>query len=217
MKPILILGGGGHAKVVADTLLASGFEVVGFLDRNPKIGSLIGIRQLGDADPSGFKEYAPDEIMLANGFGSIGDGRLRTLQFEGWKERGFSFLTVLHPAAVLSSAAELEEGGQVMAGAVVQAGCCIGINSIVNTGAVIDHDCRLGAHVHVATGARLSGGVTIGGGGHIGTGAVVLQGISIGENSIVGAGSVVVRDVPSNTRVMGVPAHRNSIALQRPN
>ena len=211
MKSLLILGGGGHAKVVVDALLAAGAGVAGFLDRNPDIQRLLGIDRLGDADPETFGLYSPAEILLVNGFGSTGRGRLRAVQYERWKERGFQFATVIHPSAIVSAFALLEEGVQIMAGAVIQAGCVLGENALLNTSVVVDHDCRIGKHAHVATGAALSGGVQVGDGAHVGTGVSVIQGIKIGTNSVVGAGSVVVRDVPADCRVMGVPAHHNTV------
>lgn len=213
MKPILVLGGGGHAKVVIDTLHSVGATVAGFLDKNPSLVELLGVPQLGDADPGSFHQYAADEILLANGFGAVGKNRLRSKQFESWKSHGFTFTTILHPAAYVSPAASLEEGAQVMAGAIVQAGSRIGPNAIINTRAAVDHDCLLEAHTHVATGAVLSGGVHLRPGAFIGAGASIIQGIRIGQNSVVGAGSVVVRDVPDNCRVMGAPAHHKCSPL----
>jgi len=93
-----------------------------------------------------------------------------------------------------------------MAGAVVQAGCVIGSNTIINTRASVDHDSKIGAHVHVAPGVVLSGGVTIYDEAHLGTGAVVIQGVTIGRASVVGAGAVVIRDVSDGAKVVGVPA-----------
>ncbi len=213
MKPVIVLGGGGHAKVVVDALLVAGFEVPGFLDRNPSIKTLLGLKQLGDATPSSIKAWLPTEVQLANGFGFIGKGRLRRDQFERWKHAGFSFLTLCHPETVLGSGVDLGEGVQVMAGTIIQPEAVIGDNSIINTRAVIEHDCHIGKHVHIAPGVTLSGGVRVGDNTLIGVGAIVIEGMEIGKNCIVGAGSVVVRDVPDDTRVMGVPAHRRSSRL----
>lgn len=208
MNPILVLGGGGHAKVLIATLLAQGREFVGYLDKDPAIGDLLGVKHLGDVNAEAFNAFEPNEVLLINGFGSVGDNTLRVSQFKKWKARGFAFQTVVDFRATMAGYVQIGEGAQVMAGAVVQTGCVIGENSILNTGALLDHDCSIGRHVHVATGASLSGNVVVGEGAHIGTGAAIIQGIRIGENSIVGAGSVVVRDVPPRSTVMGVPAHR---------
>lgn len=210
MGPILVLGGGGHAKVVIDALLASGYKVIGFLDKNPAIQELAGVQQLGDAHPASMKQFGPADVLLANGFGSVGTNTLRMDQFKLWKSHAFRFVTVVHPAAVVAKGVVLEEGVQVMAGAVIQPGCQIGANAIVNTRVALDHDCILGAHAHIATGASLSGDVHVGEGAHIGTGAAIIQGVRIGCHSLVGAGSVVVKDVADNTQVLGVPAHQQT-------
>ncbi len=89
---------------------------------------------------------------------------------------------------------------------VIQNGCVIGDNAIINTGSIVDHDCMVGEHVHIAPGAVLSGGVTVGPMTNVGTGATVIQGIRIGEGAVIGAGSVVVDDVPAYAQVAGVPA-----------
>ena len=210
MKSIIILGGGGHAKVVTDAVVESGYEVAGFLDQNPEVERLLGHSRLGGANPSSLEGFMPDEVQLVNGFGFIGNSTLRKDQYIFWKQLGFTFLAVKHPGAVIAKSVLLEEGAQVMAGAVLQPGVSVGENAIINTRAVIDHDCKIGKHTHVATGAMLSGDVQVGEGAHIGTGAAIIQGIHIGNYSTVGAGSVVIRDVPDYTQVMGVPAHHQS-------
>lgn len=212
---LIILGGGGHAKVVLDSVEASGHEVVGFLDQNLDLKHLFDVKQLGDADPFNFTLYSPSEVLLVNGFGSIGESMLRATQYKNWKKNGFKFLTVRHPSAIIAKDVTLDEGAQIMAGAVVQPGVKVGENTIINTCAAIDHDCTIGAHVHIATGASISGNVTVHDEAHIGTGATIIQGIQIGQGSVVGAGSVVVRNVIEHTRVMGVPAHHEVRQLDK--
>mgnify|MGYP006300049429 FL=1 len=151
-------------------------------------------------------KYAPDTVCLVNGIGSTSSTSLRRLVFEKFKSAGYRFATVVHSNAVVSQHTQLDEGVQIMAGAVIQAGVCIGINAIVNTRSSVDHDCIIGAHVHVAPGATLSGGVVIEDGVHIGTGSTVIQGICIGKESTVGAGAVVISHVNSNRKVVGIPA-----------
>jgi sugar O-acyltransferase (sialic acid O-acetyltransferase NeuD family) len=128
--------------------------------------------------------------------------------FEKFKGKGFTFATIVHPSAVVASDVALGEGAQIMAGAIIQPGSRIGMNTIVNTKASVDHDCLIGDHVHLSPGVTLSGDVRIYNGVHIGTGATVIQGITIGANSLVGAGSVVIADVPSEIRVLGAPARK---------
>lgn len=205
-QSVIIIGGGGHAKVLVQALLASAAPIAGIVDADPTMAGtvVLGIPVLGD--DSHLEGLWAAEVRLVNGVGSVGLPEGRQAVFERFKSRGFSFAAVAHPSAVISSEVEIGEGAQVMAGAVIQPGCRIGCNSIVNTRASIDHDCVLGNHVHVAPGVTLSGGVTIGSGSHIGTGATVIQGIMIGERVTVAAGAVVVRDLPDGVTVKGVPA-----------
>ncbi len=206
IRPAIVIGAGGHAKVVIDTLLASSAEIIGATDSNPeKIDTrILGVPVIGTDEV--ILRYKPEQIYLVNGMGSVGLPTIRTGIFNYFKNLGYSFITVMHPSAVVASEVILAEGAQIMAGAIIQPGCHIGLNSIINTGTSVDHDCFIGSHVHLAPRATLSGSVQIGDGVHIGTGAVLIQGVEIGKNSVVGAGAVVVKNVPENTKVIGVPA-----------
>jgi len=204
--PVLIVGGGGHAKVLVEALRLRSMTILGIIDvASDKIGAEVsGIRVIGD--DSAISGYKAEDILLVNGIGSAHLPKTRTALFEKFKAKGFSFATVIHPSAVVATDVVLGEGAQIMAGVVIQPGCEIGVNAIVNTRASIDHDCQIGDHVHLAPGVTLSGGVRVGNASHIGTGATVVQGVKIGRNSLVGAGSVVVNDIPSDAEVVGVPA-----------
>lgn len=205
-RPIIVVGAGGHAKVVIDTLLASSAEIIGATDSNPeKIDTrILGVPVIGTDEV--ILQYKPEQIYLANGIGSVGLPTIRTGIFNYFKNLGYSFISSIHPSAVVASDVMVVEGAQIMAGAIIQPGCHIGSNSIINTGTSVDHDCFIGSHVHLAPRATLSGSVQIGDGVHIGTAAVLIQGVEIGKNSVVGAGAVVVKNVPQNTKVIGVPA-----------
>lgn len=202
--PVIVLGGGGHAKVLIDVLKKAGHTPAGFTDMRTGNGSILGVPLLGDDDI--ISRYNPEEVFLANGIGSVGSSSLRRNIYNEFKKRGYYFETVVHPGAIIAADSELDEGVQVMAGAVIQPGCVIGCNTIINTRASIDHDCQIGSHVHIAPGAVLSGGVHVDEGVHIGTGAVIIQGIKIGKYSVVGAGAVVTEHVPEGVVVVGVPA-----------
>jgi len=207
--PVIIMGGGGHAKVLIEALRASGVTILGITDADPaKHNTLImGIPVLGD--DAAVAHHRPENIHLVNGMGSVNVPQARTALFERFKGQGYTFITVVHPSAVIASDVSLGEGSQIMAGAVIQPGSTIGMNTIVNTKASVDHDCIIGNHVHISPGVTLSGDVRIGDGVHLGAGATVIQGIAIGRNSLIGAGSVVVTAVPENTVFVGVPArHR---------
>ncbi len=203
--PVIILGAGGHAKVLIDTLLLRTVEITGIVDPDlDKHGtSILGIPVIGNDQV--VHKHGPGAVMLVNGVGSVKQPALRKHLFDTFKARGFSFASVLHPSAVIAVGVLLAEGVQVMAGSVIQPGCVIGRNTIINTRASVDHDCTISDHVHVAPGVTLSGNVAVMEGVHIGAGATVLQGVRIGRNSIIGAGAVVLQDVPEAVLVFGVP------------
>ncbi len=205
-KPVLVLGAGGHAKVLIEALIQSGTVVAGIADSDSALvgTNVLGIPILGGDEIVG--KFSPAETLLVNGIGSVGLSIIRQQIFIRFKEIGYNFATVIHPSAVIASDVVLGEGTQVMAGAIIQPGCCIGNNTIINTRTSVDHDCMIGAHVHIAPGVTLSGGVTIGEASHIGTGAIIIQGIIIGRQSVVGAGSLLLKDVCSLDTVVGVPA-----------
>jgi len=201
---VIVVGGGGHAKVLVSGLLLQQRRILGFVELKPSPPPLLGITHLGD-DSAVFL-HRPDRVRLVNGVGSIKSTILRREVYEKFREKQYVFETVIHPSAIIASEVQIEDGAQVMAGVVVQPGSCLGPNVIINTGASVDHDCWIDAHAHIAPGVTLSGDVHIGEGAHIGTGASIIQGVNVGAASIVGAGAVVVGDVPEGITVVGVPA-----------
>jgi sugar O-acyltransferase (sialic acid O-acetyltransferase NeuD family) len=206
VSKLVIVGAGGHARVLMEALCASAAEVIGFITREPEQATGVMARLVRLGSDEDLLSGGARDVLLVNGVGSTGRPEMRRAVFERFRAAGFAFSTVLHPAATVASDVELGEGAQIMAGAVLQPGSRIGANAIVNTGAVIDHDAMIGAHVHVAPRACLAGNVRVGEGTHIGAGAVVVQNRRIGANVLVAAGAVVVADVPTATIVRGVPA-----------
>jgi sugar O-acyltransferase (sialic acid O-acetyltransferase NeuD family) len=204
-RRIVILGAGGHARVVLAALRACGEIVHGCLARDRPDGSWPGdVPWLGTDDM--LNGLSRSNVLLANGIGSVADCGPRRAVFETAQAAGFRFLTLRHPRVIIENDVVLSEGAQVMAGAILQTGVRIGANAVVNTGVVVDHDSVIGDHAHLASGSRLSGGVTVGPSAHIGAGATVIQGIVIGSGAVVGAGAVVLSDVAAKARVAGVPA-----------
>jgi sugar O-acyltransferase (sialic acid O-acetyltransferase NeuD family) len=201
--PLIVVGGGGHAKVLVSTLLRQGRRVLGFVDPNPSLPPLLGVPHLGD-DSAVFL-HAPDHVRLVNGVGSIGSTVLHRTVYEKFRERQYIFDSVIHPSAIIAPEVHVEDGVQVMAGVVVQPGSRLGANVIINTGACVDHDCSINAHTHIAPGVTLSGNVHIGEGAHIGTGANIIQGIKVGAASLVRAGAVVTADVPARSTAKATP------------
>jgi sugar O-acyltransferase (sialic acid O-acetyltransferase NeuD family) len=208
MKKIVILGGGGHARVLIDLIkMSTQYEIVGILD--PQLNSGINI--------SGIPVMGNDDLLydLCNkkgirdvciGVGSTKDNTKRRLLYQHVKQLGLSIPCLIHIKATVSVESKISEGVQVMAGAIIQTGSLIGENAIINTSAIIEHDCEIGKHVHICSGAVISGGVIIGDSAFIGAGATIIQGIKIGSNSVVAAGAVVVNDVGDGLKVKGVPA-----------
>ncbi|WP_429168218.1 acetyltransferase [Aeromonas rivipollensis] len=192
-KPVIVLGAGGHASVLVDILRSQG--------RSPMalVAPAMGVVRAALAeiplwhDEERILAHTPDEVELVNGIGSLPGTSLRADLFARYRALGYHFARVVSTNAVVSDYAVLEEGVQIMAGAIIQAGTRIGPNSIINTGAIVDHDCHLGGDNHVAPGAVLSGGVVTGERVHLGTGAAVIQGISIGAHAVVGAGATLTR------------------------
>lgn len=202
--PVLIIGAGGHTRVLIEALTKSHTTILGCLAKEVPSNWVSTIPFLGNDDV--LFRYPPSSVMLVNGIGSISLPEFRREVFLRFKQKGYHFVTVLHPTAILASDVFLGEGAQVMAGAIIQPGSRLGENVIVNTGAVVDHDCNIGAHVHIAPGVVLSGEVSVGEGSHIGTGARVIQRIKIGAGTVVGAGAAVLNNVQSGSMVAGVPA-----------
>lgn len=203
-----ILGAGGHARVLLESLKQDpAITVVGFFEVNEQlVGSKLS--DLPIYHENKIAKLHPMKILLINGIGSIGQSSNRAKQFDRYKKCGFYFHTAQHPTSYVAHGVIIGEGVQLMARSTVMIGSKIGDNAIVNTAASVDHDCDIGRHVHIAPGAVLSGNVTVGDYTHIGTGANIIQGIKIGKNVLIAAGAVVVKDIPDNMRVAGVPAKK---------
>lgn len=202
MGGVVILGGGGHAKVVIESLRASGLRVAAIVDADPTPRTVLGVPVVGDdlALP-GLRGQGLSELFVA-----IGDNRLRQKLGRKAREQGFVLVNAIHPSAIVSPTAQIGEGVAIMAGVAINADSWVGDLTIVNTGAVVDHDCRLGAACHLGPASALAGGVIVGERAFLGVGARAIPGVAIGADTIVGAGGVVVRDLPDGVLAVGVPA-----------
>jgi len=206
----LIIGAGGHGRVVADLIRSLGFEVVGYVDADErKLGARIDAL---DASVVGTQSELVTRVrtgrplpLSANALAfGIGDNNARDCL---WRELdSVSFPTLIHPASCVSRAARIGHGTVVFAGAIVNADAVIGDAVIVNTRATIEHDCVLSTAVHVSPAATLCGGVSVGEASWIGAGAIVVPGLTIGSRCVIGAGAVVLREVPDGQTVIGNPA-----------
>lgn len=212
---IVLIGAGGHARVLIDVLRRAGFAPAAAVDLDVRLhGSAVGGVPVIGGDEAVYAK-APSSLRLVSAVGNIPSGKasglsVRRAAYERFSMRGYAFMTVISRDAVVSAAAVLEDGAQVITGAIVHPGARIGADAIVNTGARVDHDCVIGAHSHVAPGAVLCGGVRVGSEAHIGAGAVVIPGIAIGDGAVIGAGAVVTTDVPRGAMVLGIPARAPS-------
>lgn len=205
-RPVLVLGSGGHAKVVIECLRRGGWQIQGIVSPElPKGSAYSGYPVLG-SDKEILEEQDPTACEVVNGVGSIGSQLRRRELFERYRSRGFYFPAIIHPAAVVPDETAIGDGTQIMAGVIIQPGVSIGENSLLNTRCCVDHDCVVGSHVHLAPGVTISGNVRIGNGVHVGTGATIIQGLNLASGCLVGAGAVVVRNVEAQRMVFGVPA-----------
>jgi len=199
---ILIIGSGGHARVVADMLFVmDDMEPLGYITSDTKAGTTgpLGLPILGDDASIG--DIVHDGVVVA-----IGDTAIRQKIFDSLVSAGENLVSVIHPSAIIAPDVHMGAGCMACPGAIVNTGSHIKDNTILNTGCVVDHDCTVGPHAHVAPGANLAGNVTISTSAFVGIGASVIPGIVVGENSTVGAGAAVVRDVPEKSVAVGVPA-----------
>lgn len=204
----VILGGGGHARVLVDSIACmGGVHVQAILDSDRSLWgtTCFGVPVAGGDDL--LPELAANGVnSFVVGVGGVGDNRPRQRLFELGLARGLKPVTVRHPSAICSRWAAVGAGCQLLPGSIVNAGAELGENVIVNSGAIVEHDCRIGKHAHLATGSKLASSVRIGERAHIGAGATVRQCLAIGDDAVIGAGAVVVKDVDRSQTVAGVPA-----------
>ena len=176
MKKLIIIGAGGHGRVVSETAKLNGYEVIGFLDdadNKTTVGKVADfIKYIGEAD-----------FTVA-----IGNNAVRMKIQSELIKSGANVASLIHPDATVSESASIGKGTVVMAGAVINAGAVIGNGAIINTCASVDHDCRIGNFSHISVGARICGAV------------------GIGDCAWIGAGAVVVKDIYEIGTYVGVPA-----------
>lgn len=205
MKPeaVVVIGSGGHAKVVIELLRAQGkYQILG----------CTGLAEtgfvLGDIPVLGTDTVLPAVLAkgVRNAFVAIGDNHLRLRLLAQVSEMGFELINAVSPNAVVSPSATLGRGIAIMAGAVINAAAQIGDGAIINTNAGVDHDCNIGNGVHIGPGSALAGNVKVERESFLGIGTCVLPGVRIGNRVIIAAGSVVIRDIPDDVTAMGVPA-----------
>jgi UDP-perosamine 4-acetyltransferase len=204
-RDVVIVGAGGHGKVVFDILRAAGtFTAVAFLDANENLhkSSVAGLQVAGHLNviPK-LKAKGVRGAIVA-----IGDNRVRASYTQKLAAAGLELINAIHPSAVISPTATLGKNIVIAAGAIVCTDAKIADSAIINTAAVVDHECDIGQAVHICPGVHLAGRVTVGAFAMVGIGANVLPCLRIGENATVGGGALVRKDVMTGATAVGVPA-----------
>ena len=208
MKSLIILGAGGHGKVVAETALATNkYQKISFLDdkfsKNSFSKDFFKINIIGDLS---FAQELKTQEMFNDAIVAIGNSSIRLKWIKKLKKLNYTIPSILHPSAWISPSSTIQDGTVVFAQAAIQSNAIIGSGSIINTSSSVDHDCILKEGVHICPGARLAGDVKVGEKSIVGIGASINEGIFIGKNVIVGAGAAVISDLDDNVIAKGVPA-----------
>jgi len=196
---LIVIGAGGHAKVVVSTIFAAGMTVTAIYDDDKEKwgGEILGCKILG---PLSMIDFSSGESAIM----AIGNNYVRMRLASRFEK--LDWVTIIHPEAYVHSSVHIGTGTVVFAGAVIQPDAFIGNHCIVNSGATIDHDCVIGDYVHISPGANLAGDVKIDEGAFLGIGSAAIVGITVGKWTTIGAGGVIIHDIPPNAVAVGVPA-----------
>lgn len=189
----MLLGAGGHSRVVLDILLKNGIDDILIFDDN-SLGEFEGFKIVGSISES--VKYKDRKAIIA-----IGSNEVRK---KISNEYDLNYGVAIHPAAVISSTANIGAGSVVMANVVVNSGSNVGNHVILNTGAIIEHDNDIDDYSHICPGVTLGGNVRIGKSSWIGIGSTVKNNICIGDDILIGAGSVVINDISKKGTYKGI-------------
>ncbi|WP_349410681.1 acetyltransferase [Pseudalkalibacillus sp. SCS-8] len=200
---IVVIGNGGHAKVILDLIEAAGlYRVIGYVDEKYERTSFEQGVFYTSFHSLDLKRLSPEcKVIIA-----IGDNLTRRKIYKKLALSEEKFATLIHPTAVISPRASIGPGSIIMANAVIHADANVGSQTIINTNSVVEHDCQIGDFVHLSPSATLTGNVTIEDDVFIGAGSTVIPSVSVRKGSIIGAGSIVIKDVPPNRKAVGNPA-----------
>jgi sugar O-acyltransferase (sialic acid O-acetyltransferase NeuD family) len=208
-EKVVLVGAGGHCKVLIECLDRNLYEIIGILDNKTKIGSeIIGISVIGDDNDA--------KLLFGSGVHNaviaiVGNLKVRKKLLDKYKEIGFSFPVIRHPSACISSNAKLGEGVAILSGAHINTGAIVQNFVTINTGAVVEHDVVIGDNSHIAPRVTLLGASRVGNDTMIGAGSVVLQQVIIGNRCTVGAGSIVLKNIKDGKTVYGNPAREKEL------
>lgn len=205
---IIVVGGGGHAKVVISILRKlQNYRILGYTDVNDN-GAVAGAPYLGSDRDLTALAIGTEKVNAVLGVGQVGLGKPRSEIWARLHSLSLIFPLIVSPDAIVNEGVSGGEGAVVMDGAVINSGATIGRGAIVNTNSTIEHDVVLAEWVHVAPGSTICGGVTVGPFSMIGAGATVIEGMRIAAGCVVGAGSTVVHDLTEQGVYVGSPARR---------
>lgn len=201
-KDVIIIGAGGHAKVIADIIYKSGDNLIGFLDDNlANKGKEIYLGKKVIGTTKDIEIYNKNYFIIG-----IGNNSIRK---KINNENNLKLYTAIHPSAIIAEDVKIGTGSVIMAGVVINPGTVIGKNCIINTCSSLDHDNLLEDYVHISPGVHLAGTVSVKEGTWICTGAIVKNNITIGKNNIIGAGGVVIKNIEEeNGTYVGVPVRK---------
>ena len=203
LRLLIVMGGGGHGRVVCDVAARLGRTSILLADTRPGSGGPVnGVPVTGKADAELWREFG----LGADYHVAIGDAGARRRLVAWLASLGASLATLCDPSAIVSRSARIGTGVLVMPRAILNANALVGDAAILNTACIIEHDCEIGEGAHVSPGATLAGGVRIGAWAQVGANATILPGRSVAAGAIVGAGAVVTRNVTLGQTVAGVPA-----------
>lgn len=204
MKPLILIGGGGHCQSVIEVAESTGREIRGILDLPEEVGKLVlGYPVLGTDDQ--LVDYAQNcEFVITVGF--IKNPSLRIKLFNRVHEAGGVLATLIASTAYVSRHASLGSGTVVMHHAFVNAGAKIGENVIINTFCNIEHGVTVGNQCHISTGTMVNGDCKVGDNCFIGSQSVLANGVSVCDDVVVGAGSLVRKSIIKPGVYSGNPA-----------
>ena len=204
MKPLILIGGGGHCKSVIEAAESAGYCILGVLDMPEEVGKeILSTKVIGtDDDIPAHVDKA--EFVITVGF--IKNPTTRIKLYHKVKEAGGKLATIIASSAYVSKYAEIGEGTVVLHQAFVNAGAKVGCNVILNTATNIEHDAVIGDHCHISTGVMVNGECKVGNRCFVGSQSVLANGICIGNNVIIGSGSAIMKDISDCIIVYGNPA-----------
>lgn len=202
MSKLLILGAGGHGKVVVEIAsLMEQWDEIAFLDDNTELKVVNGYPVIGR-----LTEYKTLRGIYNDAFVAVGNNKLRIVLLNQLIQEDLCIPTLIHPSATLSTTSQIGQGTVIMPGVVVNSNVEIGMGCIINTSSSIDHDCIIENGVHISPGVHIGGTTRVEQNAWICIGASIANNVLIGKNSTIAAGSAVVKDVEANSLVGGTPA-----------